>query len=114
MILGVRIKELRKQKGLTQQQLGDLIGVTKVSVCCYENGTRIPNLDTLLDMADIFGVDVSYLVGRDNFIIAEGNHYYMSKEEVKLIQELRNSPILYKKFINESKRTISILEHTLK
>lgn len=114
MILGVRIKELRKQKGLTQQQLGNLIGVTKVSVCCYENGTRIPNLDTLLDMADIFGVDVSYLVGRDNFIIAEGNHYYMAKEEVKLIQELRNSPILYKKFINESKRTISILEHTLK
>lgn len=114
MILGIRIKELRKQKGLTQQQLGDLIGITKVSICCYENGTRTPNLDTLLDMADIFGVDISYLVGKDNLVVAEEEHYYMSKEEVKLIQELRKSPILYKKLIIEPKRAISIIEHTLK
>lgn len=114
MILGLRIKELRKKLGLTQQELGDLVKVTKVSICCYESGTRTPNLDTLLDLADVLGVDLNYLVGRDNLVIAEDNHYYMSKEEVKLVQELRNSPNLYEKFINETKRTISIMEHTLK
>lgn len=114
MILGFRIKELRKKHGLTQQELGDLVKVTKVSICCYENGTRTPNLDTLLDLADVLGVDLNYLVGRDNLVVAEEDHYYMSAEEVKLIKELRNSPKLYEKFIYEPKRTISLIEHTLK
>lgn len=114
MILGIRIKEKRKSLGLTQQQLGDLVKVTKVSICCYENGTRTPNLDTLLDIADVLGVDVDYLLGRDNLVVAEGNNYYMSTEEVNLIKELRKSPNLYEKLITEPKRMTSIIERTLK
>ena len=45
MIIGNRLKKLRLSKGLNQQELGDLIGVTKVSICGYENGTRTPNLE---------------------------------------------------------------------
>ena len=41
MLLAKRIKELRKEKDLTQEDLGKLINVTKVSICCYENGTRV-------------------------------------------------------------------------
>ena len=37
-----RLKELRKRNGFTQQQLGSMVGVTKVSICSYENGTRTP------------------------------------------------------------------------
>ena len=114
MILGIRIKEKRKQLGLTQQQLGDLVKVTKVSICCYESGARTPNLDTLIDIADVLGVDVDYLLGRDNLVVAEGKNYYMSKEEINLIKELRNSPNLYEKVISEPKRITSIIEHTLK
>ena len=44
MLVGQRIKELRIEKGISQQELGDLIGVTKVSICGYENGTIIPSL----------------------------------------------------------------------
>ena len=44
MLIGKRIKELRIEKGLSQQQLGEIIGVTKVSVCGYENGSRVPTL----------------------------------------------------------------------
>ena len=44
-MIGKRLKELRIQKGLSQQDLGDAIGVTKVSICGYENGTRLPNLE---------------------------------------------------------------------
>ena len=56
-MLGQRIKALRKERGLTQQQLGDMINVTKVSICCYENGTRTPTLQTLIDLGRVFGVD---------------------------------------------------------
>ena len=47
VLLGKRIKEQRKKMNLTQEELGHLINVTKVSICCYENGTRTPTLETL-------------------------------------------------------------------
>ena len=63
MLLGKRIKELRKEKGLTQQELGDLINVTKVSICCYENETRVPNLETLIALAKVFKMEINYFLG---------------------------------------------------
>ena len=51
-MIGKRLKELRIQKGLSQQDLGDAIGVTKVSICGYENGTRLPNLEKLVSLAE--------------------------------------------------------------
>ena len=59
MFIGSRLKELRKDRKMTQTELGDLLNVTKVSVCCYEKGTRTPSLDTLDDLSDIFNVFVS-------------------------------------------------------
>ena len=47
MILGYRLRELMKENNMSQENLGKLLGVTKVSVCGYENGTRIPSLDIL-------------------------------------------------------------------
>ena len=44
-MVGKRVRELRIKRGLSQQDLGLAIGVTKVSVCGYENGTRIANLE---------------------------------------------------------------------
>ena len=114
MVLGMRIKEKRKSLGLTQQQLGDLVRVTKVSICCYESNTRTPNLETLIDIADALHVDVDYLVGRDNLVVSEGQNHFMAKEEIDLIEELRKSPNLYEKLITEPKRIIPIIEHTLK
>ena len=40
MLLAKRMKELRMDRGLTQKELGEIINVTKVSICCYENSTR--------------------------------------------------------------------------
>ena len=48
MLLSKRLKELRINSGLTQRELGERVNVTKVSICCYENGTRTPTLDTLI------------------------------------------------------------------
>ena len=65
MLLGKRIKSLRKEKGLTQEELGKIINVTKVSICCYERESRVPTLETLIALAEVFGVDVDYLLGND-------------------------------------------------
>ncbi len=64
MKLGERLKTLRKEKNLTQEQLAKIIHVGKVSVCCYEKEVRTPSIDTLIDLANIFNVSLDYLVGR--------------------------------------------------
>ncbi|MBQ9023801.1 MAG: helix-turn-helix transcriptional regulator [Bacilli bacterium] len=71
MILGSRIKSLRKSKGLTQSQLANLINVTKVSICCYEKGNRTPNLDTFMDLVNVLDTTPNYLLGVDTRVVSE-------------------------------------------
>lgn len=118
-LMGQRIKSLRKEKKLTQQELGKMLNVTKVSVCCYEKGTRIPSLDTLIDMSNIFNVSLDYFVGNDSYIVAEDDSNYgikMSKEEIKIIEELRKNvnEDIYNSLLEEPKRTIELINKRLR
>lgn len=65
-MIGERLKELRKERKLTQTELGNKINVTKVSISGYENGNRSPDTDTLQRLADYFDVTTDYLLGRSN------------------------------------------------
>ncbi|MGT2827908.1 helix-turn-helix transcriptional regulator [Streptococcus himalayensis] len=58
-----RLKELRKEKGITQQELADKIGVTKLSVSNWENGKHDIKSDKAQTLADYFGVSVGNLLG---------------------------------------------------
>lgn len=58
-----RIAELRKDRGLTIQQVADGIGVSNGTISRYEKGTREPKLETWIKLADFFNVPVSYLQG---------------------------------------------------
>lgn len=119
MLLGKRIKEQRKKLGLTQKELGSLINVTKVSVCCYEKGTRTPTLETLKVLAETFNVDINYLLGNDSFEVAEDNSSskygtYMSKEEITFIKEIRKNGKLYERLIQDPKRFVELINIKLK
>lgn len=118
-LIGQRIKELRKSNKLTQQELGKLLNVTKVSVCCYENGTRTPALDTLIDLSKVFHVSLDYLVGNDEFVISDNMEEYgikMAKEEIAIIEEIRKvtNNNLYQKLITDPKRTIDLINKKLR
>lgn len=58
MTVGQRIKEIRKLKGLTQQEVGKRMGVTASFIGQYENGARLPKYETLKKIADAIGVSV--------------------------------------------------------
>jgi transcriptional regulator with XRE-family HTH domain len=58
-----RIRALRMEKGLTQKQTADWLGVHVRSYQEVESGRRVPNLRMLVGLADLFETSVDYLVG---------------------------------------------------
>ena len=63
MTLGQRIQELRKGKGLSQEALGEALGVSRQAVSKWEGDNGIPELDKLIAMSRLFGVTVGELLG---------------------------------------------------
>ncbi len=63
-MFGANLKKLREDSHLSQEQLADVIGVSKSTIGMYEQGKRMPNTNTILkDIASYFGVSIDYLVG---------------------------------------------------
>ena len=60
---GSRIKELRKEHGLTQEELAAQIGTTKSAISMYERGTRRPNFEITDALVEYFNVSTAYLSG---------------------------------------------------
>lgn len=58
-----RIVELRRQKGLSQKQLGEMLGVSNKAVSKWENGESLPKMSTMLSLAEILGIDGNELIG---------------------------------------------------
>lgn len=58
-----RIRELRKDKKITQVQLSSALGVTQETISAYEHGSHYPSLDTLMKMADLFDASMDYIMG---------------------------------------------------
>lgn len=62
--LGASFKKVRTEKGLTQKQVADGIGITEQSYQRYEYGRIVPSAIVLIALADYFDVSLDYLVGR--------------------------------------------------
>lgn len=78
-------KKLRIEKGLSQQELANRLGISKSSVNMYERGERQPNFETLELIADFFNVDMDYLLGRSDIrksihFDEDGNEYHSIKK----------------------------------
>ena len=55
-------EELRKERGLTQEQLAETLNVSGRTVSRWETGSNIPDLDTLIELADFYSVDIRELI----------------------------------------------------
>ena len=60
----MRLKELRKQKGISQLKLAMDLGMNQNSISRYENLEREADYQTLITFADYFNVSIDYLLGR--------------------------------------------------
>lgn len=85
--IGTFLKELRKDKGLTQEQLADIMNVSRRTVSRLETGSNLPDLDLLIELADYYSVDLRQLLEGE----AKAEEELMeTKETVAAVAELSN------------------------
>lgn len=80
---GLRIRELRENYKLSQEELGKKVGRSKSVISSYENNLKIPPLEILTNIAVVFNVSLDYLVGieKEEMISVKG----ISEEQKRII-----------------------------
>ena len=65
-IFGERLRELRKEKGLTAMQLGKELGFSDATIIRWENGTITPSIDRIPALVKFFKTTAGYLIGTED------------------------------------------------
>lgn len=84
--LSIRLRELRVNKHLRQEQVAKIIGVTKSTISAYENDLRQPSFEILLKLANLYCVSTDYLLGRTDTVSIDLTD--LTAAEATLVTEL--------------------------
>lgn len=108
-----RIKGLRLQRSMTQKEFAKTLGVSVVSIQCWENGSKNPSMSAIIAIATTFKVTTDYLLGIEK--ITERDSSLLSNSEQKLLNNYRSLDHFGKKAVEticslEKSRTLSELK----
>jgi len=96
MLFGDRIKQLRENAGMTQAELGKLIGVSDRVLGYYESNERFPRKqDVIAKLAEVFNVSVDYLLGTDGSFMQDAGEEYGSIGHKQAQGVLKNVEMLF-------------------
>ena len=90
-MIGQRIRDLRKQKRMSQTELAKSAGVSQTTVTAWETGKAEPSSSTVARLADIFNVTTDYLLGRPNKQETKKDDVELSDDDV--IMTWRGKPL---------------------
>ena len=93
--IGTFLKELRKEKGLTQEQLAETLNVSRRTVSRWETGNNMPDLDLLMEIADLYEVDLREMLNGER------------KSEDKMNKELEETVLQVAEYTNADKQRIT-------
>lgn len=91
------LKYAREQKGLSQKEVSEKIGVAKSTYSLYESGNREPNVQTIKKIADVLGVSADELLGIDLDITTRAAHF----DGTEYTEEQLNRIEAFAKFIKQ-------------
>jgi transcriptional regulator with XRE-family HTH domain len=86
LYFGLKLKQLRMNRKLTQQQLADKLGVTKATISAYETQAKHPSVEVLIQISRLFEVSSDYLLDLSDH--PQINVSSLTDEQVMLIQSL--------------------------
>lgn len=96
--IGSFLKELRKEKNLTQEQLAENLGTSRRTVSRWETGSNMPDLDILIDIADFYGVELRELLDGE-------------RKSEKMDKELEETVLKVADYSNEEKIKLTKYMH---
>ena len=103
--LGLRIKTMRMSRGLTQQQLAEMINQSQSSITMYETGRREPEMDVLEALADVFNVPMTAFMPQGDVDL--------SASDVDVLEALHQNPRLGLLFDRQRKMSSADIEFML-
>ena len=98
--IGRLLQELRKEKGLTQEQLAERVGVARRTVSRWETGSNMPDMDILIDLSDLYEVDLREILSGE-------------RKSEHMDQELKETVLQVADYSNEEKARIMRRMHWL-
>jgi len=98
--IGSFIKELRKEKGLTQEQFAEQFNVSRRTVSRWETGSNLPDLDILIEMADYYNLELRELLDGE-------------RKSEKMNEELKETVLKVAEYSNEDKLKVTRRMHLL-
>lgn len=66
MTLGEKLKNIRKRFGLSQEELAEIINVSRQAITKWESDIGLPDTDNLVGLSRVFGITVDYLLNKEN------------------------------------------------
>ncbi len=66
--IGAFLKQLRKEKGITQEQLAEILGVSGRTVSRWETGTNLPDLSILVQISEYYNVEIGEILNGESFL----------------------------------------------
>ena len=90
----LNLKELRNERGISQQKLAEAIGMGQSSINDYENRGIEPDIGTLIRIADYFETSVDYLVAHTHIRcrLEETSEFTLNEREIALVNGYRSIP----------------------
>lgn len=82
-MIGKRLRELREQHGYSYRELAALSNISKSAIVMYEQNKRNPKREVLEAFADIFNVDIDYLIGRSDIKSVYGKEIEKLREKAQ-------------------------------
>ena len=93
---GAFLKELRKEKNITQEQLAEEMGVSRRTVSRWETGANMPDMDILIDISDFYGIDLREILD------GERKSEHMDKE-------MKETVLKVAEYENEGKKRTAVV-----
>ena len=93
--IGTFLKELRKEKGFTQEQLAESLNVSRRTVSRWETGSNMPDLDLLMEISDLYEVDLREMLNGER------------KSEDKMNKELEETVLQVAEYTNADKQRVT-------
>ena len=92
--IGGKVRKIRKEKGMTQEQFAKRFHMTQQTLSKYENGKITISYDTLENIAEGTKISIGYFLGIDSMVLSD--------DEVRLIEFYRSSDARVRKYIYET------------